>query len=74
MLLNVHRASVCGNQMLWPEPTEVKTATSQYISENNPVSRLLSERYTVTNNHEDRVTVEEMYHSFVEDSAEHIWG
>ena len=53
------------------EPDEVKNATSQYISENNPVNRWLADRYTITNNLEDRISVEELYRSFVEDSADH---
>jgi putative DNA primase/helicase len=70
-LLEVHRSHVNGKRVLL-EPLEVQEATSQYISENNPVSRWLSERYTVTNNQEDRVSVEEMYRSFVDTNVENV--
>ena len=70
-LLEVHRSHVKGKRVL-VEPVEVQEATSQYISENNPVSRWLSERYTVTNNQEDRVSVEEMYRSFVDTNVENV--
>ncbi len=69
-LLEVHRSHVKGKRVL-EEPVEVQEATSQYISENNPVSRWLSERYTVTNNHEDKIVSEEMYRQFLEDSPDH---
>lgn len=71
LLLQTYRDAVCGKQML-SEPSEVANATSQYITENNPVSRWLSEHYQVTNNQEDRVSVEEMHRKFVEDSADHM--
>jgi putative DNA primase/helicase len=69
LLLKIHKESIQGNKML-SEPEEVIQATSQYITENNPVSRWLSEAYTITNNMNDRVTSEELYRSFMEDNPE----
>jgi putative DNA primase/helicase len=68
MLMLLHTHKTTGKLS---EPDEVKNATKKYISENNPVNGWLKERYTITDNLEDRISVEELYRSFVEDSADH---
>ena len=56
------------NSMSIPMSKYIEETSKEYISDNDPIKEWLNKNYTITNNEDDRIIIQDLYFQFKEDN------